>query len=68
NCAVCHGTGAVSGGALPDLRRMSEETIANFHEIVLRGSRAGRGRPAFGVRMTAEQADAILAYIRTRPQ
>ena len=44
NCSVCHGNNAASGGAIPDLRRMSPETTEQFHDIV-RHHEAGRIPP-----------------------
>jgi quinohemoprotein ethanol dehydrogenase len=64
-CRTCHGFDVVSGGMMPDLRYMSAETQDRFRDIVLGGSRAAQGMASFADKVTAEQADAIYAYIMT---
>jgi quinohemoprotein ethanol dehydrogenase len=62
SCNVCHGVQAVAG-ILADLRRMAPETHAQFADIVLHGTRLGGGMPAFADRHTAEEVEAIHAYL-----
>lgn len=65
-CAVCHGTGAEGSGIIPDLRYSPPETVSQFHEIVLEGTRQDRGMPAFSSSLSTEQVDAIRAYVLDR--
>ncbi|MGB0621399.1 MAG: PQQ-dependent dehydrogenase, methanol/ethanol family [Myxococcota bacterium] len=62
-CARCHGTGAVSGGDLADLRHLSPATHARFEEIVLGGLYESIGMPRFDADLDRSQADAIHAYL-----
>jgi quinohemoprotein ethanol dehydrogenase len=62
NCAVCHGVGGIAGGVLPDLRHASAESHANFQQIVL-GGRSAVGMPDFTGHLTAQEVDAIQAYV-----
>lgn len=66
NCSVCHGGNAVSGTAIPDLRRSSPEVLEQFHAIVLQGTRASQGMPSFAGRLSEEQVEAIRAYLLQR--
>ncbi len=63
-CAVCHGAGAASATSIPDLRY--SETIvdrANFKAIVLDGVRASKGMVGFSSMLSADDAEAIRAYL-----
>jgi quinohemoprotein ethanol dehydrogenase len=77
-CDDCHapradGSGAwTEGGAIPDLRYAPAETHRLWHSIVLEGSHRKNGMPGFGDpagfplvegKMTAQDADAIHAYV-----
>ena len=67
NCAACHGFAARSAGAgIPDLRRMSPETHAQFAAIVLGGSRVSNGMASFANVLTADEAVRVHQYIRAR--
>ena len=59
-CAFCHQGDAPDG--IPDLRRMTEETHAEFLEIVIRGSRAVGGMPAHD-QMSTEEAESIRIFL-----
>jgi quinohemoprotein ethanol dehydrogenase len=78
SCSDCHspeadGAGAwVVDGAIPDLRYMPSEVHAQFLGIVLGGSHRNNGMPGFAngagwplidTKMTAEEANALHAYI-----
>jgi quinohemoprotein ethanol dehydrogenase len=78
SCNDCHspdadGAGAwVVDGAIPDLRYMPAEVHGQFLGIVLGGSHRENGMPGFGsgagwplveTKMTAEEANAVHAYI-----
>jgi mono/diheme cytochrome c family protein len=65
-CAGCHGMRGVGGGIIPDLRHMSAGTHAEFDDIVLNGSRTDRGMIGFGDVITADEAEAIRAYVILR--
>ncbi len=65
-CLVCHGYGAVSGGLVPDLRYSQAQVYAEWDAIVLGGSRSSNGMPPFAGIVTAEQSQAIKAYIIDR--
>ncbi len=65
-CFACHGFGAVSSGATPDLRRATTATHETFAEIVLGGLREPLGMPAFDDLLSAEQVRQIQAYVLSR--
>jgi len=66
SCLVCHGFSAVSGGLVPDLRYSDQRVYAEWAAIALGGSRYSNGMPPFGGIVTAEQSQAIKAYIIDR--
>jgi quinohemoprotein ethanol dehydrogenase len=61
NCAICHPNQTRSGSA--DLRRMSEGIHASFNEIVLKGVKRDAGMPGWGDVLSAQDADAIHAFL-----
>ena len=62
-CDYCHGPGAERWTmSVPDLRRASAETHADFLAIVIGGSRSSKGMPQFTA-MTAEEGEAIHAFL-----
>ena len=65
-CAVCHGIGAYGGPAIPDLRKMSDQTHRMFNEIVLEGVLEDRGMSNFSDRLSEADVDSIYAYINAR--
>jgi len=65
-CAVCHGLGAAGGGATADLRYSHPTTFDKYRDIVLDGKYQGMGMPSLKRWLTAEQVDAIRAYVLTR--
>jgi len=65
-CGNCHGFNAVSGGTIPDLRQMTEQTHAQFNDIVLGGIRLANGMASFADVLSEEDAEAIHAYIISR--
>lgn len=64
NCHMCHGDRAVSGSSLPDLRHMSDETIAQFSAIVLGGLRHQGGMPGFSERLDEANTADLLVYLQ----
>jgi quinohemoprotein ethanol dehydrogenase len=66
-CYACHGSRAVSGGEVPDLRYSAViGDAAGFRRVVLEGALAINGMPAFGRDLTGEDAEAVRAYIIDR--
>lgn len=65
-CAVCHGLGAAGGGAIADLRYSHPSIFDKYRDIVLDGKYQGRGMPSLKRWLTAEQVDAIRAYVLIR--
>ncbi|MBI3785858.1 MAG: PQQ-dependent dehydrogenase, methanol/ethanol family [Deltaproteobacteria bacterium] len=66
HCQVCHGSGATSGGVLPDLRYVAPAVQASINSIVLDGALRGNGMPAFRDVMNEDDVAAILAYVQQR--
>jgi quinohemoprotein ethanol dehydrogenase len=65
-CGFCHGIGAYGGAAIPDLRKMSEQTHRMFNEIVLEGVLEDRGMSNFSDRLSEADVNDIYAYINSR--
>ncbi len=66
-CYYCHGSRAISGGEVPDLRHSA--IIGDgpaFHAVVIQGALAVNGMPAFGRDLNARDAEAIRSYILER--
>lgn len=63
-CGVCHGMGAVAGGATPDLRASGvTQSFEAMKSVVLDGALQRRGMPKF-VALSSAELDAIQHYIR----
>ncbi|HKY91556.1 MAG TPA: PQQ-dependent dehydrogenase, methanol/ethanol family [Nevskiaceae bacterium] len=60
HCNICHKNSAAAG-TVPDLRRISAQTHAQFEDIVLGGTRASRGMGSFAGVLSREDVDAIRA-------
>ena len=61
NCARCHtNTGE---GNIPDLRRLSASTHAEFSDILLKGIRASRGMGNFSSILSPQQVSAIHDFL-----
>jgi quinohemoprotein ethanol dehydrogenase len=65
-CMVCHGALAVSGGVVPDLRRLPAEKHAIFKEIVYDGIIHGAGMPQLSDLISEQDVHDIQAYIVLR--
>ncbi|MEM9494904.1 MAG: PQQ-dependent dehydrogenase, methanol/ethanol family [Pseudomonadota bacterium] len=64
NCMVCHGPLAISAGVTPDLRWSYMPSDAeNWKMVVLEGALSGNGMPSFAEQLSAEDAEAIRAYV-----
>jgi quinohemoprotein ethanol dehydrogenase len=62
-CAFCHGTGVVSGGTVPDLRRLPGNFHRNFDAIVRLGVMRNYGMPSFGDVLDEDDVQAIHAFV-----
>ncbi|MEP7272614.1 MAG: PQQ-dependent dehydrogenase, methanol/ethanol family [Acidobacteriota bacterium] len=65
NCIFCHGAAAVGGGVIADLRHLDARGHASFDKIVRSGI-PSQGMPSFGASLTANNVQAIQAYIIKR--
>ena len=65
-CGLCHGPGAISGGAAPDLRG-SPVTLTKeaFAAVVKDGALVERGMPSFP-ELTEQELEALRHYIHSR--
>jgi PQQ-dependent dehydrogenase (methanol/ethanol family) len=62
-CARCHGTGVVSDGSVPDLRRLENHWYDSFNPVILQGSMSGMGMPAFDDVLTETDVSSIRGYV-----
>ncbi|MFT4519251.1 MAG: quinohemoprotein ethanol dehydrogenase [Halioglobus sp.] len=62
-CARCHGSGGISDGSVPDLRKLDNFWYENFDQVVLEGSMLELGMPRFDSVLTPQQNKNIKAYI-----
>jgi quinohemoprotein ethanol dehydrogenase len=65
HCAVCHGSAAVSGSSIPDLRHLDPSVQKAFPMIVKNGI-PGTGMAPFGQYVNDDQAKLIQKYILKR--
>ena len=66
-CYHCHGGAVISGGEVPDLRASSLLGDATaFAAVVRAGVLAANGMPPFGAALTADDVEAIRAYVIAR--
>ena len=63
-CAMCHGIAAISGSAIPDLRRSARlGDAAAWKRAVLDGELAAKGMPKAGAFVDAKEAELIRTYV-----
>ena len=62
-CHACHGSGATSGGTVPDLKYLPAASHARWDAIVLQGVYASVGMPGFADVLDEAGARAIHAYV-----
>jgi len=62
-CARCHGAGAVSSSAVPDLRE-SATRLGDGLSAVARHGLPGTGMPALGAELSEADAERILRYLQ----
>jgi len=65
-CLRCHGSGAVSAGAYPDLRRTALLGTTGFRDVVLGGAFADQGMPSFAGKLAEADVAAVEAYLIRR--
>jgi len=65
-CVFCHGDGAVSGGATPDLRTMTAETHSRWDSIVRGGAHWQNGMVGFAGILDEIQSENIRQYLIER--
>lgn len=65
HCAACHGVDAISGGVVPDLRYMSEDTFEVF-DVIMQGGLASAGMPDFSKKLSADEQQELKQYIARR--
>ncbi|MEM6858287.1 MAG: PQQ-dependent dehydrogenase, methanol/ethanol family [Pseudomonadota bacterium] len=66
-CAVCHAPGAVGSTELPDLRRSGTlGSASSWKAVVYDGILKERGMVGFAPSISAEESDAIRAYVIKR--
>jgi quinohemoprotein ethanol dehydrogenase len=65
-CGFCHGIAVIGSAALPDLRKMSDQTHRMFKEIVLGGVLEDRGMSSFADRLSEKDVDSIHAFVVAR--
>tara|TARA_R110002110_G_C13470525_1_gene721019 strand:+ start:137335 stop:139560 length:2226 start_codon:yes stop_codon:yes gene_type:complete len=63
NCAKCHANIDGRGSGIPDLRLMSESTHREFAQILLEGTRAGRGMGNFADLLSSAEVEALHVYL-----
>jgi quinohemoprotein ethanol dehydrogenase len=68
-CQMCHGRGVVTGGVLPDLRKSPRlQDREAWRRAVVEGDFSPRGMPVFRNLITADDAEAIRAYVARQAQ
>jgi len=65
-CQFCHGMHAVSGGVIPDLRHMTEQTHLSFMGIVYGGMLQEKGMAAFNDHLTVDEVNDLQKYLIQR--
>lgn len=62
-CSSCHGSAAVGGGVIPDLRYSALLHGDGWYEVVLNGAFSEKGMVGFGEELSREDAAAVRAYV-----
>ena len=65
-CAGCHGTGAVGGGLLPDLRYTPALTNQAWNAVIEGGALSSRGMVSFSKELSTEDVEQIRQYVIER--
>lgn len=61
HCTICHSNTASSG--IPDLRRMTSRTHAEFDQILLQGTRSSKGMSSFAGLLSVDDVHALHAAV-----
>ncbi len=68
-CGHCHGSGAVGGGVIPDLRYSSILGSADaWQQVVLEGVLSSQGMVGFDAELASQDAESIRNYVIGRNQ
>lgn len=67
-CMACHGSGVISGGVLPDLRRAPSLQDAHVWRETIHGARASNGMPDFTAWVNDADSEAVRAYVASEAQ
>jgi PQQ-dependent dehydrogenase (methanol/ethanol family) len=65
-CSVCHGMNAVSSSIVPDLRYLDALGHKGWDGVVLYGAKRTSGMPSYDKLLSADETDAIHAYVIKR--
>jgi quinohemoprotein ethanol dehydrogenase len=63
NCAKCHANADSGSVGMPDLKRMSVATHAEFSDIVLKGTRTAQGMGNFSGLLSPDEVELIHIYL-----
>lgn len=63
-CGACHGSSAISGGVLPDLRYTQMHPV--WEQVVLEGLLESKGMVSFSKVLTPEDSRAVQSYVISR--
>ena len=67
-CAMCHGENGAGKGKVPALSSadVQKKSDAEFKEAIDKGTKTANGvMPAYGSKLSAEQVDALVKYVRS---
>jgi mono/diheme cytochrome c family protein len=67
-CAMCHGENGAGKGKVPalSLAEIQQKTDADFKTAIEKGVKTDKGMmPGFGSKLTPEQIDEMLKYVRS---
>jgi quinohemoprotein ethanol dehydrogenase len=63
NCRRCHGSGAIAGGTVPDLRHSPIMYSEDALYAILNGALTSRGMPSFTTKLSKQEMSSIRDYI-----
>lgn len=67
-CAMCHGENGAGKNKVPALSSadVQKKSDAEFKDAIEKGTKTGNGMmPAYGGKLTAEQIDGLVKYVRS---
>ena len=65
-CSMCHGINAVSTSLVPDLRYLDANQLKAWDAVVLYGVKRATAMPSYEKLLTADETDAVRAYVIRR--